>query len=446
MRAAICLTFAVLLLAAAPAQAVEWTPPELVGEIGGEWFSEADMAGNPSGFRAVVAPSDRGVSVATARDGGRFGRLRHVPGSGDLAEGGAYVEVDQRGNALIAWYYEDHTRGAVDEDRFDEGCCTGARFTVLRRDGTFEPTRTLAPRGRDAGIWSMRIDAGRVGIAYRETADFHGDGSARRGLLVRTHSPSGRKRRVDEVAGADGAYNISGLSFVGGRPRLIYRRSLNDPVLVESEANASYEFSEAGVVVHDSAPLIGPRIATGAGGHQAIAWTLDRENFLDEDERVFAGTRRPGQPFDVREVGRAASGVNSPGVAVARDGDAVATWAGSGRRFTVLGAGSLGGGPFGAVRTFETGIRQTQPETLADVNSSGTGIVTWERDDDDAIRVGFLTRAGRVRGVQTVGDRQDAEPISVDPPEGAIDDRGRAVVLYVAGNRLMARRALAPRG
>jgi hypothetical protein len=62
------------------------------------------------------------------------------------------------------------------------------------------------------------------------------------------------------------------------------------------------------------------------------------------------------------------------------------------------------------------------------------------------MQVAFLTPGRRVHGPQRVGDREDVEPISVDPPSVAIDDRGRAVVLYVVGEELFARRALAPRG
>jgi hypothetical protein len=443
MRAAIAATLVALsILAAAPgAGAVTWSAPEVVATGDDVTGAEVQLVGNPSGFLAVGMTRANRVVVATARGGGGFGGARRVPGSGELGEFGYSLDLDEHGNLLVVWDYDDNTRGAIEEDRFDEGCCTGARFTVLRRDGSFDPVTTLAPRGRNVSVQAARIERGRVGIAYRESPDI--GGSAREGLLVLTQPSHARKRRVDTVEGAGPASRVLALAFVRGLPRLVLRRAYDDPSLVESAASSRYEFRETGVLARDVDPAEGPRIATAPGGHQAIAYTLET---APDVERVFAGTRAPGRRFRIRPAGPPGEvPVGTPAVAVARNGSAIVSWTGPGYPPTLFGATSLGGGPFSAPRTVAPKARNTSPDPQVDVNSRGTGVVAWERGDA-TIQVGFVTRARRVRDVAQVASPRRRGPYSDDAPDVAVDDRGRAVVVYVSGDQVLARRAIAPPG
>jgi hypothetical protein len=286
----------------------------------------------------------------------------------------------------------------------------------------------------------MEISDGRVGIAFTEYLDVFQPGP-RPGPLVYTQSPSGRSARTDSADPGARDAGVHALAFSDGRPRVIYRRNYDDPTLVESVADASYAFGPPAVVLTDGAPLQGSVITTGAGGHQAVLYV---QGDIFTDDRVFAGTRAPGNSFEVQQLGKEGDedGVAHTGApAVAPNGVAFVGWAGPAKPATFSGSLSLPGKPFAKPRAIaSTSYDAGAPDV--DVNSGGTAALTWE--DGRRIRVAFQMRDGRVTGPARLANLAGVEPISIDRPAAAIDDRGRVVVLYRVGNDVVARRAMAP--
>ena len=443
MRTPLLFALLLVLAPAAPtahaAEVPRWGPSETVGRGGGTGYNGPSIDGNSKGFRAIAYGSGGRAMVATARDGGRFGRPIRVPGAAlsgydYAAEPG--VEVDERGNALIVWSYDDPWREADEDSRFGEGCCVGVRFTVLRADGRFDPVRRLTPRGRSVFLVEADIAEGRVGLAWSEERD--GTSPSKPGLLVYTQDGGGRRGRTQIVDA--GGETPAALSFLRGRARVLYERGGSTRDLLEAIEQPDGSFAAPRVV----APGVGesfrnPQVATAPSGRQAIAYIVGPSGA----EAVYAGTRLPGRSFRIQRIAAAELGITDPFAAVARNGAAAVVWPDPSETGTHVNTSFAPAG--GAFRKRERPFRHA-PDGAAEVRAAigprGTVAVAWMHDPDNTLRSAFVTPDGK-RTRPTVLGRERFDEVFYEP-EMFVDDSGRALIAHVSRGTIRVNRGLAP--
>jgi hypothetical protein len=436
------LAAAALALALAPAAQGAWGPAETVGPAGGFGYDGPSIAARSNGFRAIAYTNGTHATIATARAGGRFGKPRRIP-NGRVADYDLVleprVEVDEHGNALVIWAYDDVFRLPDDEAKVDEGCCRPLRFTVLRANGRFDPVRRLTPRGRDVGLGDAVIENGRVHIVWTEERDVNG--AAKPGVLYYRQATGGRRgttRTVDP-----GGSRAVALSVVKGRARVLLERygraGAADDDLYEAVATRGGAFRPPRVV----APAGGlsfhePAVATAGNGAQAIAYVAAD----GATGRVYAGTRSRSGPFQVRPLPGSNPGLGEPLPAVAAAGPAAVVWqAVTDDGWIYAATAPARGRAFGAPRRPFRHGRESPVELRAAVGPRGGVAVAWVDSRDSTLRGGFLDPIGRrIGGVQVLARGERDEVFGL--PNVLVDDSGRALIVYLDRGFVTVRRAL----
>src|SRR4051794_530288 len=179
MRLAACLLAAVMiaLAGAAPAGAA-WSRQRVAANALD--YARTTMAANDRGDAALVYDAGApGLYVSVARPGSAFGRPRLVPNS--KFGGFERIAVDEHGNVLVGWTYNDGSQPPRPFAR-DEGCCRRIRLALLRHGSTrFSVSGTIGPPGVDSFLEALAIINGRVGVAWGANGEA-GARFSRRGL------------------------------------------------------------------------------------------------------------------------------------------------------------------------------------------------------------------------------------------------------------------------
>jgi hypothetical protein len=372
---------ALALAAASPAGAA-WTRQQ-VASSAPDYIHSATIAGNERGHAALVFSDAAGLHVAVAEPGREFGRPRRVPRSGG---GGGYerLAVDENGNVLLGWTYNDESQPPRPFQR-DEGCCRRIRLALLRHGSShFEVTGTMGRPRFDSQLRHIAMINGRVGVAWD---DFGGPSArfSRRGLQL------GRAVRVPGAA-----YALAAMPLRTGPVLTYYSAAYREDATVDwSVGELRPGRSPATRTLlsrHGGYPYVG--LAANASGDQAFAWS---ENVGNTSEfNTYGGFRKAGGVFHPRLLSHGGS-YDSPRVALASTGAVLVAWH---RDKRVWAAGRRPGGAFGGARAF-TPAGAPYPIAVG-VQPSGRGVVTWEGSSGGG-HVAFRSIGGRRVGVHKFG-------------------------------------------
>ena len=400
-----------VLSAAAPAAA--WAPQRLF--TGGDFFQQTvALAQNTRGDAAVVFQDLRAVRLAVARPGHRFSRPRRVPGSRGGAN--ARVAIDEQGDVLVAWEYDDGTAPEVPEDR-DSGCCVGVRMTVRDgRSGHFRRVQRLTPTGHDIILGDMAINHGRVALGWSEGAS-----------RVRARF-AGRHRRLGKTGSVRGYGEVEGVAASRTGATVTYAHYSSSSTSVRE-----FHLTRGGRVARRRTVLAGlpefeeVALATNRRGDQALSWGGDLE-------ALRVGVRRRGGRFHLRRV--AEGRVQLAKLAIASSGAAVAAWRTRSNRLMVTARRP--GHRFGRPRHFATG-RIDDSDIAVAVNDAGRAVIAWERRR--GVVAAFRSPAGRALSRHRVG------PGFVEDGShtAAIDARGDARLVWEDLEHVRAARGRYPR-
>jgi hypothetical protein len=345
------------------------------------------VAGNERGNAALVYDGANGLYVAVAEPGRDFGPPRLVPSSRDGRDF-ERIAVDERGNVLVGWTYNDGSQAPRPSQR-DEGCCRRVRLALLRHGSSqFVVSRTMGRPGFDSWLRSIAIVNGRVGVLW-DDSDFTSARFSRRGLTLGS---------TVRVAGAQGlaamplrtgpVVTFERADYVPGATDFTVDWSIGELMVGRSPANRTL-LSRRG-----DYPALA--LAVNAHGEQAIAWT---ESVGTSAYDVYAGFRKPGELFHPRRLSQRGT-YASPDVALASTGAALVAWDRLNKR--VLVAARRPGGGFGSVRGFSPLSESPVYPPQVAVGPSGRGLVTWEASGGGG-RAAFRDLDGRRVGLRRFG-------------------------------------------
>src|SRR4051794_36065770 len=383
MRLAAWLLAAVALALATASPAAAWTRQRVANsdyDYGG-----AVLAGNERGNAALVFDGTAGLYVAVAEPGRDFGRPRLVPRSRD--GGFERIAVDERGDVLVGWTYNDGSKAPRPNQR-DEGCCRRIRLALLRHGSSrFVVSSTMGRPGFDSQLRSIAIVNGRVGVAWDDFG-FVSARFSRRGLAL--GSPV-------RVAGASG---VAAMPLRTG-PVLTLQRAEYAPGTTDFSVDWSIGELRVGrsairTLYSRRGGYPGLALAANAHGEQAIAWT---ESVGTSEYDVYAAFRKPGEVFHPRRLSQRGS-FESPHVALASTGAALIAWDRVGKR--VLVAARRPGGGFGDARGFSALNESFVYSLQVGVAPSGRALVTWLTHTGQA-QAAFRDLDGRRIGLHQFG-------------------------------------------
>jgi hypothetical protein len=416
-----------LALAAASPAGAAWKR-QLVAKDG-VYDTAPALAGNERGDAALVFRRGNAVYVAIARPSGDLGRARKIPAAdfGDPIPGsdfgnpnGLRVAVDERGNTLVGWTYNDGSAPPRPSSR-DEGCCRRIQLTLLRHGSTrFVASKTMGRPGVDSYLEGIAIVDGRVGVAWD---DYYGTNAkfSRRGLQL------GAPARIA------GASALAVMPLAAG-PVLTFLSTSNygpdfsvDWRIAELRGARSTT-TRTLFARHSQYPHAA--VAANARGQQTLAWT---EEVGSRAYDVYAAFRGPADTFRPHILSRRGS-YDDPVVALASTGAAVVGWDNSRRIFA---AGRRPGGAFGGVAKFPPRSYVYSPQVA--VNRSGRGLVAWQAlGSHDRQFVAFRSRGGRRIGLKDIG-RTTWTARGV-----VLDSHGIARIAWMLDNRMYAARGKFP--
>jgi hypothetical protein len=402
----------VALAAASPAEAV-WSHERVAS--GAADYGEVALAANERGDAALLFERRPGLSLALARPGGNFGRPRAVPRVGDESDAG--VAVDERGDVLVVWNYNDHTKPAPSFSR-DDDCCERIRVALLPKGAKrFSGPKTLGPAGTDAYLQAFSLVNGRVGIGWSEGGQVVARFS-RRGLRL-----GGAVRASGDQALAAAPLRTAPVltfwryRYTGG---LTVSWTLFDLVVPGGRAPVVRKLlSRVG-----QTPSIG--LAANSHGDQVLAWSQPTgRNSYD----VFAGARTRGAQFHPRLLSRAGS-FDVPGISIGRTGSAVVAWTDSMRIFTAARPAGHGFGKAIVFRQRRKNAFVSELQVASDV--AGRAVLSWRQESAQSFEREHA--ALRSRGGRMLNER-DFGPVSNfgSPETTALDEHGIARVAWANG-------------
>jgi hypothetical protein len=407
-RALLIAVAAALLAAAAPADA-SWGPRQQLSTGSSDFSDDVALAGNARGDAIAAWEGRRGIQVAFARRGKRFGKPHYVPGADDGTV--PYVAIDASGNALIMWTYFDNTQPEDIEER-DSGCCNGVRLTVRSaRSGHFRSRQTLTAPGLEVDLTAFAIRSGRIGIAWNESEDAR--------VFARFGAAGHRLGREVRVSGADSPEAVSLLSrgtgevtYSGsgrGRARLLEFRVRRGRVVSRRRVSPAFP-ADAGLSV-----------ASNVRGQEVAAWSTTNGSRVG---RVYAGTREPSGSFRFRRVSRRAP-ADSQSVAIAPSGAGLVAW----NTFygEIFAANRLRGGVFHQARRFGPKLRgHAINDVEIAVDSLGRAVVGWTRTGPGHVVGAFRSARGRLLGRYDLGSGEELGSQAT----AALDAHGRARLIW----------------
>jgi len=353
-------------------------------------YEDVGLAANDRGDAAIVFEGRAGISVAIARRGRAFGRPRIVRGGGDFTATQPRVAVDERGNVLVLWSYNDGTEPDPPFAR-DEGCCRRIHLSLRRAGGrSFGRPRTVGPPGQDSELQAFSMVNGRIGVGW---TDYDGVAArfSRRGLAF------GRAVR------ANGDSALAAVPLRTG-PTLTFLRERFD-----SDEPTTWTIHEVRVrrgraqkprQVHSRRggyPTVA--LAANASGDQALAWGEESGAFSS----IFAGSRKRNGRFRVRRMTRRGT-FSDPEVAIAPSGAAVVGWNRAGR--AIYTAPRRPGRGFGPARQFGAALRRPGLGGVrVAVDAAGRALIVWnQRKRRTSHLMGaFRTGGGRRFGFHDFG-------------------------------------------
>jgi hypothetical protein len=413
------------LAAASPARAA-WQRQRIATE--GVSYIAPALAGNERGDAALVFRRGAAVYVAVARPGGDLGRARKIPAADFSKRTGRFdfgnperlqVAVDERGNVLVGWTYNDGSAAARPFSR-DEGCCRRIRLALLRHGSSrFVASKTMGRPGVDSYLQTLAIVAGRVGVAWSDNNGINAKFS-RRGVQL------GAPVRVAaaEVFAAMPLATGPELTFLTTSD---YGPDFSVDWRIAELRVARSTTTRTLYARHSQYPSV--EVAANARGQQTLAWT---EEVGPSAYDVYAGFRAPGDTFHPRLLsGRGL--YNDPAVALASTGATVVGWDNNRR---VFAAGRRPGGAFGGLARFSPWSSYVYSPQVA-ANRGGRGLVAWQGTS------GHLFAAFRTRGGRRVSRREVAGSARVG--QGVVlDSHGVGRVVWMRDTNLYAARERFP--
>ena len=428
MRLAVWLLAAMgLALASASPTAAAWKR-QLVATDGFAYTAPA-LAGNERGDAALAFRRGNAVYVAIARPGGDLGRARRIPAA-DFGKGrpgsdfgnpeSLRVAVDERGNTLVGWTYNDGSAPARPFSR-DEGCCRRIRLALLRHGSRrFVASETMGRPKIDSHLRSTAIVDGRIGVAWD---DFDGTNAkfSRRGVQL-----GAPVRIADAIA-------LAAMPLATG-PVITFLSTSN----YGPDFSVDWRIAELRVGRSTTTRTLFARhsqfpnaaVAANARGQQTLAWTEEVGSSAYDVYTAFRGARDTFQPHILSRRGL----YYTPVPAIASTGAAVVGWNNTRRIFA---AGRRPGGAFGGVAKFSLWSYVYAPQ--AAVNRSGRGLVTWQGSGYPA----HLFAAFRSLGGRRIG-RSDVGRMTQSAQGVVLDSRGVARVAWTQENKVYAARGRFP--
>jgi hypothetical protein len=422
-----------LLLAAlqAPATAAaRWGPTQDLGPLPIGYQFAYD--GNARGDRIAVWQTTTGFAFAQARPGADLGPVRTLPDQG----GPPHVKLDESGNALMVWTYSDGTE--EEELRGGDGCCNGLRARVIRRDGSFSATKTLAPTGNEIAFADAQFGpGGAFGVVFHRLDPDSVDGAveARFGTVARGFGPR------EQVVASRTDVPVS-LAFVRRRARLTYATSTGfgsdtEPVVFrELERKGRGRYETLASPGRSSLMRNSIQFATTPGGEQVVTWMRAASGNSLLQQAVYAGTRRLGRRFRFRKLADESAFYRAP-VAIEPGGNALTAWdsARQAAVVTSLRRPRADFAPLTRMNSYDEPIDLGTP--AVDVNARRHGLLAW-------------TERGLSGGPRLVGAFRNSRGTAIEhhviEPEGSLfefygtgaslDRAGRGYVAYGGGGRL----------
>jgi hypothetical protein len=448
------LTWAVVLVAfgfgvtTARAEPGTWSAPQTLGQLGYLGAGRGSpLVGDEAGDSAVVWTSPTSeLRVARARAGHVFGAGRLL--SRKSGAGGPMIAMDQRGDVIVAWEYNDRSV-AIPTFMELSYCCDHVVVATLPAGSARVRYQDLSSRGRSLHLSSVALaaDGSSDAVAYEsEPISSIGTGRGTHELLARV----GRVGRAFGRGVALGSRDVFSLHASAGRASLLLGTAGEGPEPLHEAVVTATGRRTPLRVVHGLTRVRASDEPEGydAHGDQAMLVVLGAPNAINYG---FA-TRRPGGPFRVQRLASEHQegpwgGFGSPALAVSSSGRVLATWT-SHETLIVAGArlpdGRLGRETLGPVFP---GLGEA--ESAAAIDSQGQGVIVAKQSDPAAayqegepLLAVFRSPRGRLYPPALVG-RVDVE--NATRPAVVIDARGRGVAVWQSGrNQLEARRFRVP--
>jgi hypothetical protein len=252
------------------------------------------LAANDRGDRVLVYGINGSRRVAFARAGRPFGPGHELPAT--PLEYEFRVAVGPRGDALIAWIYND---GSITADDVDDSCCYGVKAVVLPAGAVPGPVHTLWPKGTQVGVHGIGIsDARHFGVvANIEEPRREGSFPSVVGVQARFSTRRGAWGPPEGVAHDE--LGATAFAVTGTSARLLYYRST---AIVERTRTSGGRWSRERRLV-SGVPYYGSELffTADARGGLLAAWTV-RSRRIGAALRVAAGA--PGRRARVHTVAR----------------------------------------------------------------------------------------------------------------------------------------------
>jgi hypothetical protein len=411
---AVIATAAVALLAPAPASAGFERPHRLAPSARG-----VDIAANSGGDRILVwqAPTDD-LMLTRAPHGQPFGPSAPLPGADGFAP---LVEMNERGDALVVWHYDDRTS----EGTIDEPCCTGLKAMLVRADGTASKPTRMARRGVEYELHDLELSPrGDLAVLFEEWD------SGR--PLLRLAPPSGRFHPLERLGPP--SVDVRAVTFARRRARVLhlrnpfYTRVLRQPI-VERERLRAGRWTGGTVL---GRPYMWPstfQVASDSRGGQVLTWY---RRSGDEDH-VYAGARDPGGRLRVRRLARERLDheVSLVTPAIDASGYGLAAWSSPERRTIVTALRRPGEGFRPAVR-FGTPPPPPLEQPVAAINSSGLAVLGFhpgEHSSAEAMMTAFREPSGLAVDITRLGG-SNVHHFGGTGPQAVYDGSGVATLAW----------------
>jgi hypothetical protein len=360
------------------------------------------LASNQRGDALLAWIDKRGVMVALAQGGGRFGRPQRVPGK--LAGPGRPVQIraaiDRSGMAVVGW-------SSCRPIEPQPACGAQVRAAVRLPGHGFSEATRISDAGKIAPL-------GEVGV--------------RSGLAVVTYG----QRKVGTRSATFVAHS-AGKGFVRQRiarfslaPGVVRARDGSERLFYLSAGGLQAVTRAASGRIGRPTELVGPEVrsyadAGGAAGEEALVWSTQDTGALEE------GLLLPGRPLARRTLD---TGFGNYEYAIdgAANGHFLTLFDnhlnGQGLHYSRRKPGSRG---FSVAHELPGAGDGRAPDVS--VRSDGTAAVAWSEPVLKRVHVGVLGSDGRMRDTTSffVGDTGQAGPAV---PKTSIDRSGRVWLIW----------------
>ncbi|MDQ3933258.1 MAG: hypothetical protein M3340_01350 [Actinomycetota bacterium] len=425
-RLAALLGLAAALTVAAPAHAGRWTDPQVLGPPDIAFGPEVDM--NARGDAIVAWTTEERTWVALALRGRDFSTpvaLTGAPGHG----GSVRVSIDERRNAAVGWTYDDRTFVAEPELREDDCCVRLAAAVKPAGRSTFGRARTVSRANTQ--VIDAQVAAGPGGGGFLWTTSDIGFPE----IVVAAFGGAGGLVRGSHTLGRAGDDYYEGVSLVmrrDGSASIV--AGVSAGVIRERVRRRSGAFGRWRTIVRDDGLRFAARWADAAG-REFMTGTYDHRGYR-------WSTRAPGGRFSrFRSFPRRGGGA----IDVAPDGRvlSVSTVGGFNSRPSVYASARRPGRSFSTPRRVAgaVGDRHDFVNTTAALGNRGRGMAVWDVSPDELGPLKVFARP--VRGGVPTGSTRQLQLNPGDPaysPSAAASASGLTTVVWVEKGRIVAAR------